>query len=388
MFKIKTMNKISKLGLDGFDKNLFAVSDAVEDPDAILVRSASLHDIEFTPSLKAIGRAGAGVNNIPVELCIQKNIVVFNTPGANANAVKEMVLGCLFMASRNILPGMDYVKSLSGNDHDIHELVEANKSLFKGMEIRGKKLGVIGLGSVGLMVANDAAALGMDVEGYDPFISVSRAWELSRAVKPAASLSKMLASCDFITLHMSLTVDTRGLINAEALKKMKKDAVLLNFARAEIVDEEAIIQSLNNKEIGLYVTDFPTEALLKVPQVYAIPHLGASTREAEDNCAIMIAEQMSDFLMNGNISNSVNFPSCSIERTGDARLVIVNKNIPNMVGQITSILASANLNILEMVNKSRAEIAYTIVDIQGDCPESLLPQIKEIHGIMSVRLLV
>lgn len=388
MYKIKTMNKISKLGLDGFDKNLFSVADTVEDPDAILVRSASLHGYDVSPSLKAIGRAGAGVNNIPVDLCTQKNIVVFNTPGANANAVKEMVLGCLFMASRNLVPGMDYVKTLTGKGHEIHDLVEANKSLFKGSEIRGKKLGVIGLGSVGMMVANDAAALGMDVEGYDPFISVSRAWELSRAVKPAASLSKMLATCDFITLHMSLTPDTKGLINADALKKMKKEAVLLNFARAEIVDEEAIVQALNNKEIGLYVTDFPTEALLNIPQVYAIPHLGASTREAEDNCAVMISEQISDFLLNGNISNSVNFPNCSMERSGDARLVIVNKNIPNMVGQITSILASANLNILEMVNKSRGDIAYNIVDIQGSGADSVVGQIKEVQGVMSVRLLI
>ncbi len=387
MFKIQTINKIATIGLDCFDKSRFSISDSIQNPDAILVRSAALHAMDFSESVKAVGRAGAGVNNIPIEICTQRNIVVFNTPGANANAVKEMVLSSLFVASRNILGGVEYTRSLVGQGEKIHELVEENKSRFKGAEIRGKKLGVVGLGSVGMMVANDAAALGMEVEGYDPFISVSRAWELSRAVKPASSLSKMLSTCDFITLHMSLTADTKGLINAETLSKMKKEAVLLNFARAEIVEDEAIIKALNNREIALYVTDFPTDPLLKSPHTICIPHLGASTKEAEDNCAIMIAEQISDYLINGNITNSVNFPNCSTERNGDARLVIVNQNIPNMVGQITSILAAENLNILEMVNKSRGNIAYNIVDITGQCTEAVLSRIKAVQGITSVRLL-
>ncbi len=388
MLKIKTINKISKLGLDLLDKTKFEVSDSLEAPDAILVRSASLHEIDFNSNLLAIGRAGAGVNNIPIAKCTENNIVVFNTPGANANAVKEMVLASMFIAARNIKEGADYCATLGNEtDHRIHELVEEQKAKFKGFEISGKRLGVVGLGSIGMMVANDASTLGMEVEGYDPFISVHRAWALSRAVKPCESFTKLLANSDFITLHMSLTPETRGLLNHESFSKMKKGAVLLNFARAEIVDEEAVLHALETGHLRKYMTDFPTQKLAGHPGVVATPHLGASTKEAEDNCAIMIAEQISDYLLTGNISNSVNFPNCAMDRAGDVRIVIANQNIPNMVGQITGILAAESLNISEMMNKSVKDIAYNIVDINGDVTPQTLDKIKGIQGVMMARLI-
>lgn len=388
MISIKTINKISKLGLDLFDKERFDISDSAENPDAILVRSAQLHNIPFGSNLKAIGRAGAGVNNIPISQCTEQNIVVFNTPGANANAVKEIILGSLIMASRNLVQGMEFTGSLSEeNDKAIHEIVEEKKSNFKGFEIRGKKLGVVGLGSIGMMVANDAVSLGMEVEGYDPFISVHRAWELSRAVKPCESFNKLISHSDFVTIHVSLTAETKGLMNAETFKRMKKGAVLLNFSRDQIVDEDAVIEALESDHLRMYITDFPTQRLLKTKNVVCLPHLGASTKEAEDNCAIMIAEQISDFLLTGNITNSVNFPNCSIERSGKSRLVIANKNIPNMVGQITGILAAQGLNILEMVNKSRGDIAYNIVDLNNDCDASIVEQIQSIPGVSFARLI-
>jgi D-3-phosphoglycerate dehydrogenase len=389
MLTIKTMNKISKLGLDLLDPAAFEVNEAAKNPDAILVRSAQLHALEFNSNLKAIGRAGAGVNNIPIDKCTENNVVVFNTPGANANAVKEIVLGSLILASRNLVHGMEFTSALGGEtDKAIHEIVEEKKSLFKGFEIRGKKLGVVGLGSIGMMVANDAVSLGMEVEGHDPFISVHRAWELSRAVKPCENFNKLLAHSDFITFHVSLTPETKGLMNAEAFKRMKKGSVLLNFSRDQIVEEDAVIEALESDHLRMYITDFPTQKLLKTKNVVCLPHLGASTREAEDNCAIMIADQISDFLLNGNISNSVNFPNCSIERSGKSRLVIANKNIPNMVGQITGILASEGLNILEMVNKSRGDLAYNIVDLNDDCPAAVIEKIRKVEGISFVRLIV
>lgn len=388
MFLIKTMNKISKFGLDLLPSESFTVADNTSNPDAILVRSANLHELELTPNLKAIGRAGAGVNNIPIEKCSQHNVVVFNTPGANANAVKEMVLGSMFFAARNLKPGEAYTQSLSQeDDHKIHELVEENKSKFKGYEIRGKKLGVVGLGSIGMMVANDAATLGMDVEGYDPFISVHRAWELSRAVRHCESFTKLVSHSDFITLHMSLTPETRGLMNDESFSRIKKGAVLLNFARAEIVNEDAVIKALDSDHLRMYITDFPTQRLLKHPKVVCLPHLGASTKEAEDNCAIMVAEQISDYLLNGNIANSVNFPNCAMDRAGDQRLVIANQNIPNMVGQITAILASEGINIVEMMNKSKGDLAYTIVDISGKIAPESIKKIQEIPGIKFARII-
>ena len=388
MLKIKTINKISRLGLDLLDKSQFEVSDAVDSPDAILVRSASLHELEFNENLLAVGRAGAGVNNIPIAKCTENNVVVFNTPGANANAVKEMVLSSMFIAARNIMEGAAYCATLGDEtDHRIHELVEEQKAKFKGFEISGKRLGVVGLGSIGMMVANDASTLGMEVEGYDPFISVHRAWALSRSVKPCESFTKLLANSDFITLHMSLTPETRGLLNRDSLAKMKRGAVLLNFARAEIVDEDAVLEVLESGHLRKYMTDFPTKRLAGHPNVVATPHLGASTREAEDNCAIMIAEQIADYLQNGNITNSVNFPNCAMDRAGDVRIVIANQNIPNMVGQITGILAAESLNIVEMMNKSIKDIAYNIVDISGAVNDQTLTKIKAIQGVTMARII-
>jgi len=387
MFKLKTVNKISKLGLDLLDKEKFVISDTEENPDAILVRSSKLHDYKFGDKLQAIGRAGAGVNNIPLDRCTEENIVVFNTPGANANAVKEIVLGSLFVAARNMREGEAFCHTLANEtNEEINRKVEENKSHYKGFEIRNKRLGVIGLGAIGMMVANDAVALGMEVDGYDPFISVNRAWELSRAVRPCENFTKLLSNSDFITVHVSLTNDTRSLFNEAAFSKMKKGAVLLNFSRAEIVDEDAVLNALSTDKLKLYITDFPSKKLLENPKVLALPHLGASTKEAEDNCAIMIAEQIADFLAHGNIINSVNFPNCALERGEGSRITIANDNVPNMVGQISSVLAAHHLNIIEMINKSRGNIAYNIVDIMGDVTEEIRSQLKNIQGVKFVRV--
>ncbi|MGE4169284.1 MAG: phosphoglycerate dehydrogenase [Candidatus Margulisiibacteriota bacterium] len=388
MFHIRTVNNISHDGLNVFEKDLFNISDAQENPDAILVRSADLHSLEFSPALKAIGRAGAGTNNIPIDRCTKAGIVAFNTPGANANAVKELVLASLFIASRNIYEGIEYTNSLAGkNDHDIHTTVEKDKVKFKGYEIRGKKLGVMGLGAIGMMVANDAVTLGLDVEGYDPFISVNTAWALSRAVKPATNLNKLFSTSDFISVHVPLTDKTRGVINAELLSHVKKGSVLLNFSRSEVVNEQDIVAALDAGHLSRFVTDFPSETLLKHKKVICIPHLGASTKEAENNCSVMVSAQIRDFLINGNITNSVNFPNCSIERTTDIRLILSNENVPNMVGQITSVLASENLNISEMVNKSRGDLAYNIVDLNQRPSQAALEKLKGIPGVLMVRLL-
>ncbi|NBV41267.1 3-phosphoglycerate dehydrogenase [bacterium] len=387
MFRIKTINKISKDGLKYFDRSGYEVGEDISDPDALLVRSANLHDYEMGPSLKAIGRAGAGTNNIPVANCTKRGIVVFNAPGANANAVKELVLAGMFLAARNLIAGVEHTKTLLGQGDRIPEIVEKDKSKFAGYEIRGKRLGVVGLGAIGMMVANEAVNLGMDVEGYDPFISVNSAWALSHLVKPANSLNKLFGTCDFISLHMPLTPETVELISSKTLPQFKRGAVLLNFARSEIVNEADIIDALNEGHLSAYVTDFPTELLLSHPKVICVPHLGASTSEAENNCAIMVARQIIDFLENGNIVNSVNFPNCSIERSGDFRLVLTNENVPNMVGQISSLLALDGLNIAEMVNKSRADLAYNIVDINGTPTPNLVERLRAIEGISMVRLI-
>jgi D-3-phosphoglycerate dehydrogenase / 2-oxoglutarate reductase len=386
MYKIKIYNKIDLNKTTGFNDKEFVFDENYDDPDSILVRSYKLHDMNINNSLKAIGRAGAGVNNIPVDLCTENSIVVFNTPGANANAVKEMVLTGMFLSARNIIGGIDFAKGLVGTE-GVAKIVEANKSKFAGYEIKGKKLGVIGLGSIGMMVANDCVYLGLDVMGYDPFISVDSAWGLLREVKPAPSLDPLLENSDIISLHMPLTEKTKSFINEARLKKMKKGAVILNFARAEIVDEDAIITALDEGHLRLYVTDFPTDKLLKHNKVISIPHLGASTKEAEDNCAVMISEQVADYLENGNIKNAVNFPDSYLERTSEFRLVVINKNIPNMVGQITAVLAEYQINISEMLNKSVGDIAYNIVDINNKPSEDVLNKIKNIEGITKVRLL-
>jgi D-3-phosphoglycerate dehydrogenase len=387
MFNIRTFNKISNDGLDILRMKGFEVSETFLSPDAIVLRSYNLFNENFTDSLKAIGRAGAGVNNIPVDECTKRGIVVFNAPGANANAVKELVISGLLLSSRDIVEGINFVNSLNKNKDDIHDLVEKNKSKFKGIELNGKKIGVIGLGAIGVMVANAADNLGMKVYGYDPFISINRAWGLSSKVINSSNLNNLLSEVDFVTFHMPLTDSTRSFVNKDRLSKLKKGSIVLNFSRPEIVDEDAIIESLDDNIIAKYVCDFPSNKLHGHNKIISIPHLGASTREAEDNCAVMVANQISDYLLNGNIENSVNFPSCYLERSGDFRIVIINNNIPNMVSQITTVLGKLKLNISEMLNKSKNDIAYTLVDISGEKFSSLESELRCIEGIKSVRII-
>ena len=387
MFQTQVYNEIAPEGLKLLTEVGITIATNIDKPDAILVRSQKLHNITLNSNLKAIGRAGAGVNNIPVDKCTEKGIVVFNTPGANANAVKELCIAALLLSARDIVGGIEYARSLNGEGEQVGALIEKNKSNFKGVEIQGKTLGVIGLGAIGVMVANTAGSMGMKVLGHDPFISVDRAWGLSPAVKPAADLNKLLVKSDFITLHMPLTKETGEFLNKDRLHKMKKGVVVLNLSRPEIVNNEDILNALESNHLKRYVTDFPTEALIKNKQVLPIPHLGASTKEAEDNCAIMIGQQMKEYLQNGNIVNSVNFPNCEMDRSSDFRICILNKNIPNMVGQITSVLADEELNISEMLNKSRGAVAYTLVDVEQKPTESAIKRIKEIEGVIRLRML-
>jgi D-3-phosphoglycerate dehydrogenase len=383
--KVQIFDKISNGGLDILHRETCEFGDSVSDPDAILLRSYNLHGVKLDGNLKAIGRAGAGVNNIPVDQCTKNGIVVFNTPGANANAVKELVILALLLASRDILGGIDYVKSLKGKGTDIPELVEKSKSKFKGFELKNKKLGVMGLGAIGVMVANALSSLGMDVIGYDPFITVDRAWGLSRNIKQAQSLNQLLGESDFITMHMPLTEGTRGFFNGDCISKLKRSALVLNFSRPEIVAEDDILQALQAGRFSRYICDFPTENLLLNDRVILIPHLGASTIEAEDNCAVMIVDQVLDFLRKGNIVNSVNFPNCVMECSGDYRLAIINQNIPNMVSQISNVIGTSDLNIVEMLNKSRGDYAYTLVDISGELDTTVVDKLSSIEGIISVR---
>ncbi|MFT5170915.1 MAG: D-3-phosphoglycerate dehydrogenase [Candidatus Marinamargulisbacteria bacterium] len=385
-FNLRIYNKIA---IENHEKDgmQFWASDEVANPDAILVRSEKLHEIQFPGRLRAIGRAGAGVNNIPVGRCTENGIVVFNTPGANANAVKELVIAGLLLSARNILKGIDYVREISDKGDQIPGLVEKSKSRFKGYEISGKKLGVVGLGAIGVYVANDMASLGLEVEGYDPFISVDRAWGLSRDVKPSQNIAQLLGSSHFVSIHVPLTDGTKGFVNSELLKNVKKGAILLNFSRPEVVDQDAVLEALDDGRIAEYITDFPSEKLVKHPGVTCIPHLGASTKEAEENCATMILKQIQDFLINGNIENSVNFPACSLPRMGRNRLTITNRNIPNMVSQMTSILGEEGINIVEMLNKSRKDLAYNIVDFTGDLSDSCFERIRSIDGVIRARII-
>ncbi len=388
MFKVKTYNKISSKGLDLFEKDRYEVSADLSEPDAIILRSQKLHDETFSDSTLAIGRAGAGVNNIPIDRCSDQGIVVFNTPGANANAVKELVILGMLLAARNVVPALTFATSLKGQGDAVGPAVEKNKAQFVGYELKGKKLGVLGLGAIGLMVANAAVELGMEVEGYDPYLSVNRAWELSSAVKPAKSLEKMLKTSDFVTVHVPFSDKTKSFLNADRIKCLKSSAVLLNFSRDALVDEDALLEALNAKKVTTYVTDFPTDALLNHDRVVSIPHLGASTAEAEENCAVMIAKQMKDFLVNGNIQNSVNFPDCTLERSeGATRLVVVNKNVPNIIGTVSSTLAEYGVNIIEMTNKSRGDFAYNIIDFEGDLAETALKALNGVDGIIKTRVL-
>ena len=387
MFTIQTFNKISEKGLSLLPKERFEITEKADSPDGILLRSYALHEMEFPPSLKAIARAGAGVNNIPIDRCTQKGIVVFNTPGANANSVKELVLTALLISSRKVYDGIEWVRSLKGKGEEIPKLVEKGKANFVGPEIKGKKLGVIGLGAIGVQVANDATAIGMDVVGYDPYISVESAWGLSRAVKRAPDLDSLLASMDYITVHVPLDDSTRSMLGSKLFAKMKRGVRILNFARAELVNNAEMLKAIEDGIVERYVTDFPDEALLQNDAVVALPHLGASTPEAEDNCAIMAAEQLRDYLETGVIKNSVNLPDCQMRMTAKNRVLITNQNIPNMVGQITTLLAGEKINISEMINRHKGEYAYNIIDLESEPPADFREKVLQIPGIISARVI-
>lgn len=387
MFKIKTYNSISKQGLDHFDSNKYQVSPDIERPDAILLRSQNLHDLPFDASLQAVARAGAGVNNIPIDDLSQLGIPVFNTPGANANAVKELVLAAMLLACRNILPAWDYTRNLSGDEESLNTEVEKGKKQFVGFELPNRTLAVIGLGAIGVKVANAASALGMKVVGFDPGITIARAWELSSDVKKAQSITEAITQADFISLHVPFIDQTKHLINKPLFDAMKPGVVLINCARGGIVDENALLPAISDDIVRAYVTDFPSNTLKDHDRILMLPHLGASTGEAEDNCAIMAAQELSEFLENGTIRNSVNFPEVSLPRNGGFRLAIANANIPNMVGQISTELAEHDLNILDMLNKSRGDLAYTLVDTDKAIPASLLTKLRSIQGVLKVNVL-
>ena len=386
MFRIQTLNKISPLGLDLFPKDKYEIADNISNPDAVLVRSAEMGNMEIPSSVIAIARAGAGYNNIPVQKCSKNGIAVFNTPGANANAVKELTLAALLISSRNVVGGINWTSSVA-EKADVAELVEKEKSKFTGPEIKGKTLGVVGLGAIGVMVANDAVSLGMNVIGFDPYISVDAAWNLSREVVRSDTLDSLLAKSDYVTLHLPLSESTKGLLNADKFNIIKKDARIINFSRNALVKDADIIGALDAGKIFSYVTDFPSAELLACKKVIGIPHLGASTPEAEDNCAVMAVMQIMDFLEKGDLRNSVNLPRCKLEQRYPSRLIVVNKNIPNMVGQITTRLAGANINIQDMINHHRDEYGYSIIDTDQKIPESALEQIRKVAGIIRVRVI-
>jgi D-3-phosphoglycerate dehydrogenase len=384
--KILTLNAISKKGLARLPQN-YVVGNDVADPDAILVRSQAMHEMPIAESVLAIGRAGAGTNNIPVKAMSARGVVVFNAPGANANAVKELVIAGMLMGARNLLPAVNFVASLQGDDETLHKQVEAGKKHFVGHELPGRTLGVVGLGAIGSLVADAAIRLGMNVIGFDPEITVDAAWRLPSQVKKAASVDELVKHSDFISLHTPLVPATHDLINAERVKLMKKGCVLLNFARDGIVNEEAILAGLDDNRMQAYVCDFPSNLLRQHPRFLALPHLGASTEEAEENCAIMVAEQVSDYLENGNILNSVNFPNLSMPRESGFRLAIANANVPNMLGQISTTLAGAGLNIHNMVNKSKGDMAFTLVDVDSAPNASVIARLAAIEGVLRVRYL-
>jgi len=387
-FRILTLNQISPRGLARLPADRYQVGADIAAPDAILVRSAELHGAAIAASVRAIGRAGVGVNNIPVDDMSRRGVPVFNTPGANANAVKELVLAGLLLAARNIGPAWLFARGLSGDDAAIEAAVEAGKRRFVGFELPGRTLGVVGLGAVGVEVANSALALGMKVLGYDPQLTVQRAWQLSSSAEQAASLEDLFARSDAITLHVPLNDATRALVNGARLARMRDGGTILNFARAAIVDEAAVVAALDAGRLHAYVCDFPKRALKDHARVITLPHLGASTSEAEENCAVMVAEQMRDFLENGNIRNSVNFPDTVLPRVpGTTRLGVANRNVPNMVGQISTALAAHGINIADLLNKSRGEYAYTLIDADGALGEALLAELRAIDGVLSARIL-
>lgn len=385
MFKILTLNNISVAGLERLPRDRYEIASEIRHPDAILVRSHNMHEMEFPSSLKAVGRAGAGVNNIPVAKLSTRGIPVFNAPGANANAVKELVVAGMLVAARNICQAWDFARNVQGTDEEIHKQVESGKKKFVGFELPGRTLGVIGLGAIGVKVANAALSLGMKVIGYDPDITVQRAWQLSAEVQQAHSVDDLLSRVDFVSFHVPLTAGTRHMISADRLRNMKNGVVLLNFAREGIIDDEAVCAALDAGKVYAYVCDFPSNRLKNHPRVVTLPHIGASTEEAEENCAVMVAEQVRDYLENGNIRNSVNFPEVWMPRTEGCRIAVVNANVPNMLGQISTTLAQAGLNIVDMINKSRGELAYTLVDVQTEIPAHTVEEIAKIQGVLAVR---
>ncbi len=384
--KILTLNAISKRGLARLPES-YVVGNEVVDPDAILLRSQDMHALPIAASVMAIGRAGAGTNNIPVKAMSERGIPVFNAPGANANAVKELVIAGMLLGARNLVPAICFVAGLQGDDEALHKQVEAGKKAFVGHELPGRTLGVVGLGAIGSLLADAAIRLGMNVIGYDPEITVDAAWRLPAQVKKAASVEDLIKHADFISLHTPLVPATRDLINAERIKLMRKGCVLLNFARDGIVNEQAVLDGLNDNKLHAYICDFPSSLLRQHPRFAALPHLGASTVEAEENCAVMVAEQLADYLENGNIQNAVNFPNINLARESSYRLAIANANVPNMLGQISTTLAAAGLNIHNMVNKSKGEMAFTLVDVDAAVPDAVLAALAGIAGVLRVRYL-
>lgn len=387
MYKYHCLNAIAPIGLEKFNESYIKVEKPGE-ADAILVRSAAMHDMEFGPDLKVIARAGAGVNNIPLEKCAEKGIVVFNAPGANANAVKEMVIAGMLLAARDLIGGINWVQE-NEEDGDLAKLTEKKKKAFAGTELEGKKLGVIGLGAVGVQVANVATHLGMGVYGYDPYVSVDTAWKLSRNIRHAKTVDELYKECDYITIHVPALEDTIGMINKDSISLMKKEIVIINFARDLLVNEEDMVDALVSGNVKCYVTDFPTPKIAGVKGAIVIPHLGASTEESEENCAKMAVNEIKDYLENGNITNSVNYPDLNTGKKGDGfRITVLHRNIPNMLGQFTSLLANADLNISLMTNKSKKEFAYTMIDVDHNVSEELEAALGAINGVLKVRVIV
>lgn len=387
MFKIQKYNNIPQEKLDAMSKDLYEIGENFQNPDGILLRSFNLLNAELPSNLKAIARAGAGVNNIPIDRCSEKGIVVFNTPGANANGVKELVLTSLFLSSRSIYKGINWAQSLKGKGEEVPKLIEKGKSQFQGPEIKGKKLGVIGLGAIGAMVANDAISLGMEVIGYDPYISVDAAWKLSQNVEKETSLDNLLSTVDYITIHVPLNNNTKGLFNKEKFAIMKKGIKIINLARGGLVVNKYLIEAIEEGTVSCYVTDFPDDEVMGNDKIITIPHLGASTPESEENCATMAVDELKNFLEKGTIKNSVNFPDCELSHSGNPRLLVANLNVPNMVGQITTILAGNKINIAAMLNGHKGNIGYNIIDVEGEITEEVLEKIKKIDGVKMVRFI-
>jgi len=387
MFRIQTLNSISVRGLERLPRDRYEVASEIPNPDAILLRSADMHAMTLPPGVLAVARAGAGTNNIPVAALSKRGVPVFNAPGANANAVKELVIAGLFLAARNICQSWAFVRGITGDEHALEEAVEGGKKRFVGYELPGRTLGVVGLGAIGVEVANAAHALGMRVLGYDPQITVPRAWQLSSGVEQALSVDDLFSRSDLVSLHVPLVEATRGLVNANRIRLMKKGAAVLNFSRAGIVAEGDVLAALDSGALSAYICDFPSPANKDHPKVIALPHLGASTGEAEENCAVMVVETLKDFLENGNLRHSVNFPEAALPRLpGSHRLAIANANVPNMVGQISTALAAASLNIADLLNKSRGEVAYTLIDTEAPVPAEILARVRAIDGVLAARL--